>query len=305
MADRTETYRSIPRGPVAALCDRITTHPLFLKGVTALIVLASLLVGLETYPALMERYGEAFRSADRIIVSLFVIEIVLRIIAYGRRPGRFFLNGWNVFDFVIVAVCLIPIDSQAAAALRLVRVIRALRLLTAIPQLQLVMSALLRSIPSIGYVGVLLVLLFYIYAVIGTTLFGANDPANFGTLHQTSLSLFRTITLEDWTDLMYSQIFGTDVFPSEVYPPVGESPSPAPIAAILYFGSFVLIGTMIVLNLFIGVVINSLTQAQREQAAESLRRAGEGTNLDAQLAAIQAEMAAISERLERLRGQIG
>lgn len=305
MADRTESYRSIPRGPVAALCDRITTHPLFLKGVTALIVLASLLVGLETYPALMERYGEAFRSADRIIVSLFVIEIVLRIIAYGRRPGRFFLNGWNVFDFVIVAVCLIPIDSQAAAALRLVRVIRALRLLTAIPQLQLVMSALLRSIPSIGYVGVLLVLLFYIYAVIGTTLFGANDPANFGTLHQTALSLFRTITLEDWTDLMYSQIFGTDVFPSEVYPPVGESPSPAPIAAILYFGSFVLIGTMIVLNLFIGVVINSLTQAQREQAAESLRRAGEGTNLDAQLASIQAEMAAISERLERLRGQIG
>lgn len=305
MTDRTEAYRSIPRGPIATLCDRITTHPLFLKGVTGLIVVASILVGLETYPALLERYGEFFKTADRVIVSLFVVEIALRLAAYGRSPGRFFMNGWNVFDFVIVVVCLIPVDSQAAAALRLVRVVRALRLLTAIPQLQLVMTALLRSIPSIGYVGILLVLLFYIYAVVGTTLFGGNDPANFGTLHQTSLSLFRTITLEDWTDLMYSQIYGTDVYPSQVYPQVGEVPAASPIAAVLYFGSFVLVGTMIVLNLFIGVVINSLTQAQREQAAESLRRAGEGTALDAQLATIQAEMAAITERLERLRGQLG
>lgn len=305
MPHRSQAYLSIERGPIATTCHRITTHPWFLNAVTALIIFAAVLVGLETYPALLDRYHDTFKALDRVVVGLFVVELILRLLAYGRKPWRFFTNGWNLFDFFVVAICLVPVNAQAAAALRLVRVIRALRLLTAIPQLQLVIGALLRSIPSIGYIGVLLVLLFYIYAVVGTTLFAANDPANFGSLHRAALSLFRVVTLEDWTDLMYSQIYGTDVYPSQVKPPIGDSPTARPIAAVLYFGSFVLVGTMIVLNLFIGVVINSLTDAQREQAADALRHAGEGPDLDAQLANIQADMNHISQRIEELRNRLG
>ncbi|MEM1165152.1 MAG: ion transporter [Planctomycetota bacterium] len=301
MPHRSPDYLNIQRGPIALFCHRVTTHRLFQNAVTALIVFAALVVGLETYPVLAEPREGLFRLVDRIILVLFTIEIVLRIGAYGTKPWRFFKNGWNVFDFVIVAVCLVPIDSQSATALRLVRVVRALRLLTAIPQLQLVIGALLKSIPSIAYVGVLLVLLFYMYAVVGTKLFAGNDPANFGTLERSALSLFRTITLEDWTDLMYSQIHGTDVYPSQVTPAVGPEPKAAPVTSVVFFGSFVLIGTMIVLNLFIGVVINSLTEAQREQAAEALREAGHEHDLQGQLADVESQLVRLTERIAELR----
>lgn len=304
MPDRAPKHTPIDPGPLAAFCRTVTQDRRFRHAVTGLIVLAALAVGLETYPAITERVGPALDRMDRVIIALFTLEIVLRIGAYGRTPWRFFRDPWNLFDFVIVALCLMPADSQSAAALRLVRVVRALRLLTAIPQLQLIIGALLRSLSSIGYIGLLLFLLFYIYAVIGTALFAGNDPANFGSLHQAALSLFRTITLEDWTDLMYSQIHGTDVYPSQVEPGIGPHPQAMPIGAVLYFGSFVLIGTMIVLNLFIGVVINSLTEAQRQQAADALREAGQQADLEGQLADIQHELSRLTDRLSELRQRL-
>jgi len=292
-------------GPAALVAHGLIGRPWFRRAVLWLIILASLVVGIETYPAAMSRYGEALRLIDKVIIALFVVEITLRLLAYGRYWPRFFLDPWNVFDFVIVAVCLVPINSQAAAALRLVRVLRALRLLTAIPQLQIVIGALLRSLPSIGYVGLLLVLLFYVYAVVGTTLFGKNDPAHFGTLHDAALSLLRAVTLEDWTDLYYVQSLG-----SAEYPPPGldrypdAEPQPMPVVAALYFVSFVIIGTMIVLNLFIGVVISSMTEAQAENARAMLEQRGEGEDLGAQLAAMERRMQEMTEHMAALRSAV-
>jgi voltage-gated sodium channel len=297
-----ESKGRLPReelGPAASRALRIIERPWFRRAVLGLIIFASALVGVETYGAVMERFGPFLKTLDRVVVALFVVEIAIRLVSYGRAWPRFFTDPWNVFDFVIVAACLVPVDSQAAAALRLVRVLRALRLLTAIPQLQVVIGALLRSLPSIGYVGMLLVLLFYVYAVIGTTLFGANDPAHFGTLHDACLSLLRAVTLEDWTDLMYTQIAGSEAYPGHL--PVGVEPvnQPRPIVAVLYFGSFVLVGTMIMLNLFIGVVIGALTEEQKALAQEAVA-AGMPSDPDAQLRRIEAHLDNVRDEIRVL-----
>ena len=203
-------------GPAATAwsdrCRRIAQDRAFQNAVMILIILASALAGLETYPAITERFGPAMFALDRIIIGLFTIEIVIRLAAHGRRPWRFFTDGWNVFDFTIVVVCLIPIGAEHAAAARLIRLLRVLRLFSGIPRLRLVVSAMVNAIPSIFYVGVLLFLLFYVYGILGTTLFARNDPVHFGDLHTSMLSLLRTVTLEDWTDLMYTQIYGSDVY---------------------------------------------------------------------------------------------
>jgi voltage-gated sodium channel len=166
-----------------------------------------------------------------------------------------------VFDFTIVAVCFLPMDGQYAAVLRLARVLRVLRLVTTVPRLQLLVGALLKSIPSMVYVSVLLSILFYIYGVIGTFLFGKHDPVHFGSLGASMLSLFQTVTMEGWVDLMAIQLYGHDYVAGQPATAVSTGHGPA---AILYFVSFILLGTMIMLNLFIGVIMKSMSEVEAE-----------------------------------------
>ena len=116
------------------------------------------------------------------------------------------------FDFVIVAICLMPVNATYAAVLRLLRVLRVLKLVRALPRLQILVSALLKSIPSMGYVAILLFLVFYVYACAAVFIFGANDPVHFGHLPLAMLSLFRVVTGEDWTDVMYIAMYGCDQY---------------------------------------------------------------------------------------------
>ncbi|MEM1329147.1 MAG: ion transporter [Planctomycetota bacterium] len=293
-----------PRVGVIGVARAITEHPVFLNAMLAVIVLASVVVGLETYPELMERYGGVLKGMDTAIVVVFTIEIVLRMVATGPRWWRFFASGWNTFDFIVVVLCLVPAGGSFAAVARLVRVVRALRLLSAIPKLQLVITALLRSLPSISYVGMLLALLFYIYAVVGVVLFSGNDPGHFGSLHRALLSLLRAVTLEDWTDLMYTQVYGADKYPPHLGPDSGKlppsDPRAMPVVGVIYFGSFVLVGTMIVLNLFIGVVISSLTEAQGEQARAALRK-DSAQDLEGHLRRMEDRFEAMRDDLRVLR----
>jgi voltage-gated sodium channel len=254
---------------VTAFFVSVRDNPWFQRFVLGVIGVAAVLVGLETYPEIVERHGDLLHALDAIVLGIFVLEILIKLASYGRRPWRFFADGWNVFDFVIVAVCFFPGNAHFAAVLRLARVLRAFRLLSAVPRLQLLVAALLRSLPSMGYVAVLLALLFYVYGVLGVFLWAENDPKHFGDLPSALLSLFRVVTLEDWTDIMYTQMYGSDVYPAPALPDVQPLPKASPIVAPLYFVSFVLIGTMIVLNLMIGVVINSMTEAQKEADART------------------------------------
>ena len=282
---------------MTVFCQRIVTTRWFQTFIVGVILAAGALVGLETYPALNQRFGAWFRGMDHLILGIFVGEMLLKIGAQGRRSWQFFRDPWNCFDFFIVSVCFLPLDGQYLAVLRLARVLRVLRLVTALPRLQLLVGALLKGLPSMGYVGLLLLLLFYIYAVIGVFLFGVNDPARFGSLSTALLSLFQVVTLDNWTDMLYSQMSGS--------PAAGNrgnltSPEARPFAAVVYFISFILLGTMIMLNLFIGVIISGMQETQRE--ADSAERERHSAQLHH--TTLGDELKLLERQLDQFQGQL-
>ena len=169
--------------------------------------------------------------------------------------------------------------------------------MTAVPRLQVIVAALLKSIPSMGYVGILLLLNFFVYAVMGVFLFRENDPVHFKDLETAMLSLFRVVTLEDWTDVMYIQMYGSDVYAYANTTGITPVPKAMPILGAAYFVSFVMLGTMIMLNLFIGVIISSMDEAQQEQSKTVLEGGGRA-RLEAD------DVAAIEEHVERLRDDL-
>ncbi|MGZ8465803.1 MAG: ion transporter, partial [Candidatus Binatia bacterium] len=196
----------------------------------------------------------------RGILAFFTLEIGLRILARLPRPAEYFKDSWNLFDCAIVLVCYLPFSGQYAAVLRLLRVLRTLRLLTHIPRLRLIVETMLRSLSSMGYISMLLGLLFYIYGVIAVFSFGELAPSYFGSLSVAVLTLFQIVTLEGWVEIL------------------NELKIEFPLAGPAFLISFIVLGTMIVLNLFIGVIVNSLAEAQSDfrvddktLAAEELR----------------------------------
>jgi len=206
------------------------------------------------------KYRDLIVFLDRFIITCFVLEIGLKIIAKGKKPWLFFKDSWNVFDFLIVAVCLIPSDdTHFFAVFRILRVLRIFRMITFLPKLRLLIGALLKSIPSMGYVVLLIAILFYVYAIVGVFVFGATDPLHFGDLHHTMVTLFKVLTLEGWTDIMNNHILG---------PTIEGHLQIVSFWPFLYFASFILIGAMIIMNLFIGVIMNSMDESQKELTQE-------------------------------------
>jgi voltage-gated sodium channel len=289
----------------------IVNSAAFQRFILALIVLSGVLAGLETYPQFDEGpWGGTINIIQQAILWIFVVEIALKIVACGNRPWDFFRQPWNVFDFVIIAVCFLPLDARYATVFRLARLLRTLRMVTILPRLQVLVGALLKSIPSLGYIGILLGLHFYVYAVAGTFLFRHNDPIRFGALPQTTLTLFQVLTLEGWNDVLATQYNGSDAeYPdswkeiSEERRPGFRQSQPQPVPAAIYFVSFIMLGTMIMLNLFTGVIISSMEEAQAERAEEKreehMREKGFLTLHD-ELALLSQQLQTISVRLKGL-----
>ena len=190
------------------LCARIARSLGFQRLILGTIVLAIPLAGLETEPWIMDQGGGIIRVLDRGILGIFTLEAVIKMVAQGRRPWRYFQDPWNAFDFLILICLLLPFWGNFFVLLRVGRLLRILRVITAFPRLRLLISTLLQSLPSMGYILLILGLLFYVYGVAGTFLFGANDPVYFGSLGVSILSLFTVVTLEGWTTIMYIQIYG-------------------------------------------------------------------------------------------------
>ena len=245
-------------------CLRISNSKAFQRFIILTIVLAGVVVGVQTYAKFAERHKEILEFMDGMILVVFSLEVIIKVAAEGKKPLRYFSNPWNVFDFIIVAACLLepvlPIDGAFLPVLRLARILRVLRLVTTIPKLQVLVSCLLKSLPSMFYVSVLLGLLFYVYGTMAVFLYGENDPIHFRNLQTSILSLFRVVTLEDWTDVMYINMYGSDNYGYSDQDLARWEPSSqaSPLGAAIFFVSFVLIGTMIVLNLVIGVIMNSM-----------------------------------------------
>jgi voltage-gated sodium channel len=229
--------------------QRISQSSWFNHGITGVIVLNAIIIGLETSPDLMASAGTWLETANQACLGIFIIEAAIKIIAERPKMLNYFKDGWNIFDFTVIVVALVPATGQFATLARLARLLRVLRLISALPELRLIVATLIRSIPSMIHVLALLSIIFYVYGVAGYHLFHEIDPIHWETLGISLLSLFRIVTLEDWTDIMYAAMEG------------------APWAW-MYFVSFVILGTFVVVNLFIAVVLNNLEEAKAERLRE-------------------------------------
>jgi voltage-gated sodium channel len=232
----------------------------FDHAITAVIVINAIGLGLETSPEIMARFGAIIYALDRTAIAIFVVELLMKLFAYRFN---FFRSGWNIFDFVIVSVALVP-ASQQFSVLRALRILRALRLVSVVPSMRKVIVGLFRAIPSIGTVILMLLLLFYISAVMATNLFGAAFPEWFGSFGASLYTLFQIMTLESWS-------MGI------VRPVMEEFPY-----AWVYFVPFILLTAFIVLNLFIGVIVTAMSEAtdaeahdERGEILRELRALGE------------------------------
>jgi voltage-gated sodium channel len=233
------------------LARGIANSRLFQAFIIGVIVVNAGLVGLETSPDLVAQHGAAFDALNLAIITIFIVELTIRVAAYLPRPERFFGDGWNVFDFVIIALSLVPAGGSFASVARLARLLRVLRLVSVFPELRLMVGTLLRSLSSMLSVIVLLALVVYVYAVLGYHLFGGVDPVHWGDLGLSVRTLFEVLTLEGWLELQAAVL-------------------PVVPWAWLFFGSYVLFAVFIVVNLFIAVVLNNLESVKAEHAAEAL-----------------------------------
>lgn len=214
--------------------------------IIVLIVINAVTLGLETSDRVVAVAGGPLRWFEYAILTVFVIEIALKLIAWGPR---FFLSGWNVLDFFIVAVSLVP-DAGPLAILRSLRILRVLRLVSTIRRLRMLTESLLSAIPSIGWISFMLLLVFYIFAVMGTELFGDRFPDWFGTLGASMYTLFQIMTLESWSMGIARPVM-------EAYP-----------WAWAYFVPFILVSAFTILNLFIGIIVNSMQAFHWEEEEE-------------------------------------
>ncbi len=257
---------------------RVVVSGWFHHGITAIILLNAAIIGLDTSEMLTNRFGAAFEFANQLILGIFIVEALLKLGALAPNPWRYFSSGWNIFDFAIIVVSLIPDTGELATLARLARLMRVLRLVSSFPELRLIVTTLINSIPSMFNVVALLSILFYVYAVAGYHLFHEVDPTHWRTLGIALLTLFRIVTLEDWTDVMYAAM--------DTY-----------WWAWAYFVSFVTLGTFVVINLFIAVVLNNLDEAKQERLRE-LREPPTKDEILEELARTQASLAELRRRLE-------
>ena len=217
--------------------------------IIGLIILNSITIGLETSEYIMLNFGRTLLLIDNIILVVFVIEILIKLSAYGFS---FFKNGWNIFDFSIVAIAVLP-ASGALAILRSLRIFRSLRLIKNVPKLRFIVESLFHSLPSLVWIFVLLALVFYVFSVIGTKLFGADYPHWFGNLGASMFSLFQIMTLEGWAEISRSIM--------EKYP-----------LANIYFILFILLASYTTLNIFIAIVVNTMSEVQQKVGMEGVEK---------------------------------
>lgn len=222
------------------------------------ITISAILIGFETNHELALEYHDIFYYSDLLVLGIFVFEIVFKWYAYYPEPWNYFKDSWNVFDFTIVVMSVLPhilhssVNVEAIIILRIlrfVRVFRVFRFISVLKPLQMLVSIVFRSLPSMGYVALLILILFYVYGVIGVFLFHETDPDHYSSLMMSILTLFQTITGEGWPDLLAIQI---------------EKNNTA-IASVFYV-SFIVIGSMVILNLLIGIIVSELDNLKEMDA---------------------------------------
>lgn len=251
------------------------------SAILALILVNAVTLGLETAPSVMTVAGPYILALDKAILSVFVIELAIRL--YVHR-WAFFRDPWSVFDFVVVGIALVPATGQFGV-LRALRVLRVLRILTIVPSMRRVVGALLAAIPGLASIALVLLLIYYVFAVIATNLFAAAYPEWFGDIGRSLYTLFQIMTLESWSMGIARPVM--EHFPY----------------AWAFFIPFILIATFTMLNLFIAIIVNamqSFSEAEHQDTVAAVEAAREHIETD-----LHAELRALRQEIADLRRALG
>ncbi len=248
--------------------------------IITIIVLNAITLGLETSPTAMAMAGSWLTVIDRIILGIFVLEISARLIVFGKR---FWRDPWSLFDFSVVAIALVPATGEFSV-LRALRIIRVLRLISTVESMRRVVSGLLRAIPGMGSIISLLALLFYVFSVMATKLYGADFPHFFGSIPASAFTLFQIMTLEGWAAEIVRPVMAVHPY------------------AWIFFIIFILVTSFAVLNLFIGIIVDSMQMVQEEDRQKEQKwTAAEFDLVLAELRALREEVQTLREEKESKR----
>lgn len=233
--------------------------------ILAVIIFNSIILGLITYPEINDYCGTFLQLSCHVCVLIFTVEMMIKLYVYG---ANFFKDGWNNFDFILVALSWVPTGGVFSSfrAFRVLRALRALRLVTRLQKLRLIVQAIIESIPNVSWASVLLILIFYIFAIMGTTMYSESFPDYFGTIGKSMFTLFQIMSLDDWATELARPI-------SQHYP-----------MAWVYFISFILTSSFIVMNVIVGVIVNAIGEiSEYNKKVQELKKLKVSTNLEKEL----------------------
>ena len=231
---------------------RAVDSPAFTAVIVATIAVNAVVLGLQTYDGLVRRWGDALDLVNAVCLAIFIAELGVRIAAYWPRPWVFFRSGWNVFDFVVIGAAFVPGIRQNSTLLRLTRLLRVVRLVRVLPDLRVLLYGVWRSVPPLASIAAVTAMILFVYGMVGWILFGDDLPAQWGDIGRAMLTLFVMLTLENFPVYMDAAM--------EVEP-----------WAWIYFVSFILLAAFIVVNVLIGIVLNSMEEARELDRREAIR----------------------------------
>jgi voltage-gated sodium channel len=261
---------------MTAQLRRIVHTHAFDAVILCVIVANAVVLGLQTYPGVVADYGDTLNLLNGVFLGIFVVELLLRFASYGSRPLDFFRDGWNLFDFIVVTAAFLPGVRESSTLLRLVRLLRIVRIFRVLPDLRILVTGVVRSLPPLFSMTLLVTVILFIYGMVGWLLFGEELPEDWGNIGAAMLTLFIMLTLEDFPRYMEA---GMEVHPWSW----------------VYFVTFVLLAAFLILNVLIGIVLNSLEEARE---LERRRRLGIGVP-EAEIAP-----APVVERIQMLRAAL-
>ncbi|HEX2496893.1 MAG TPA: ion transporter [Gaiellaceae bacterium] len=256
---------------------RFVNSPAFTGAVVAVILLNAVVLGLHTYPGIDREYGDTLALINALCLAFFVVEMLLRIASYLPRPWEFFREGWNVFDFVAVFLAFVPGLQNNSTILRLARLARIVRVVHLLPDVRILINAVIRSLPPLASMAILTTLILFVYGMVGWQLFGEELPEQWGTIGAAMLTLFVMLTLENFPIYMYA---GMEIHPWSW----------------IFFVTFILTAAFIVINVFIGIVLNSMEEARELERRKRLTPSEDGL--------ISIGPAPVAERIQLLRAAL-
>jgi voltage-gated sodium channel len=253
-------------------------HPRFERFIILLIIANAITLGLETSQSALAAFGPLLHFLDNAILAVFVAEIAARIAVHR---AQFFKDPWSLFDLFVIAIALIP-TTDSLSVLRALRILRVLRLVTAVPSLRKVVGGLIAALPGMASIGLLLALIFYVFAVIGTKLYGETAPELFGSLGHSAYTLFQAMTFDDWSN--------------GIVKPLSEK---GHASGWFFIITFMVVSAFMALNLFIGVVVTALDAETDEAGPKLTHPAGSEQELLHRLDAVAAEIQGLRSELAR------